>query len=50
MRLRQYYDSVQEQEIPKRFLDLLEKLDEAENAAKGEPDDAKGEADTNERS
>lgn len=40
-RLREFYDSVQEQEIPDRFLDLLEKLDQVEKAAKG--------ADENER-
>lgn len=32
-KLREYYDSVQEETIPDRFLDLLEKLDEAEEAA-----------------
>lgn len=32
-RLREYYDSIQEQAIPDRFLDLLEKLDLAEQAA-----------------
>ena len=32
-KLRQFYTSVEEQEIPDRFLDLLEKLDQAENAA-----------------
>lgn len=40
-RLREFYDSVQEQEIPDRFLDLLEKLDQVEKATKG--------ADQNER-
>ena len=29
-KLRQFYDGVREQEIPDRFLDLLEMLDEAE--------------------
>ncbi len=29
-KLRSYYASVQDQGIPERFLDLLEKLDEAE--------------------
>ena len=33
-RLREYYDSLQEEAIPDRFLDLLEKLDLAEQAAK----------------
>jgi hypothetical protein len=33
-RLREYYDSLQEEVIPDRFLDLLEKLDLAEQAAK----------------
>jgi hypothetical protein len=32
--LRELYDSVQNEAIPERFLDLLEKLDMAENAAK----------------
>lgn len=32
-KLREYYDSVQDEGIPDRFLDLLEKLDEAEKAA-----------------
>lgn len=32
-RLREYYDSIQEEAIPDRFLDLLEKLDLAERAA-----------------
>lgn len=32
-RLREYYDSIQEEAIPDRFLDLLEKLDMAERAA-----------------
>jgi hypothetical protein len=34
-RLREFSDSVQEQQIPDRFLDLLEKLDQVEKAAKG---------------
>lgn len=29
-KLREFYDSVQDEGIPDRFLDLLEKLDEAE--------------------
>ena len=33
-RLRQFYDSVRDEEIPDRFLDLLEKLDAAEQATK----------------
>ena len=32
--LRELYDSVQNEAIPDRFLDLLEKLDMVENAAK----------------
>lgn len=32
-KLREYYDSVQEEAIPERFLDLLEQLDEAEKRA-----------------
>lgn len=35
-RLRQFYNSVQEEGIPDRFLQLLEKLDEAEKRASGE--------------
>lgn len=35
-KLRQYYDSVEEEGIPDRFLDLLEKLDEAEKKAEKE--------------
>lgn len=31
-RLREYYDSVKEETIPDRFLDLLERLDEADRA------------------
>jgi hypothetical protein len=31
-KLRQYYDSLQEEAIPERLLDLLEKLDQAERA------------------
>jgi len=33
-KLKAYYDSLQEEAIPDRFLDLLEKLDRAEQAAK----------------
>ena len=33
-RLKEYYDTLQEESIPDRFLDLLEKLDMAEQAAK----------------
>lgn len=33
-KLKAYYDSLQEEVIPDRFLDLLEKLDRAEQAAK----------------
>ena len=32
-KLRQYYESLQEEAIPDRLLDLLEKLDRAERAA-----------------
>lgn len=32
-KLKAYYDSLQEEAIPDRFLDLLEKLDRAEQAA-----------------
>ena len=33
-KLKAYYDSLQDEAIPDRFLDLLEKLDEAERVAK----------------
>lgn len=33
-RLKQFYDSVADEGIPDRFLELLDKLDEAEKAAK----------------
>lgn len=33
-KLREFYKSVQEEPIPDRFLDLLEKLDQAEENAK----------------
>lgn len=36
-RLKDYYDSIQEETIPDRFLDLLEKLAEAEEAAAATP-------------
>ena len=37
-RLKEYYDSLREEAIPDRFLDLLEKLDRAEQeAAKAVP-------------
>ena len=43
-RLRDFYDSVAEEPIPDRFIDLLEKLDEAERQSKtdrgGTGDDA----------
>lgn len=32
-KLRQFYQSVQEEEIPDRFVSLLERLDEAEKTA-----------------
>lgn len=31
-KLREFYEGVQEESIPDRFLDLLEKLDEAEKS------------------
>ncbi|MBB6508491.1 hypothetical protein F4695_001840 [Rhizobium soli] len=33
-KLREFYDAVQEEGIPDRFLDLLERLDHAERNAK----------------
>lgn len=33
-KLREFYDAVQEEGIPDRFLDLLERLEEAEKSAK----------------
>lgn len=33
-KLKAYYDTLQDEAIPDRFLDLLEKLDRAEQAAK----------------
>lgn len=33
-KLRQFYTSIQEEEIPERFLDLLDRIDEAEKNAK----------------
>lgn len=33
-RLREYYDSIEDEGIPDRFLDLLEKLDDAEKKAR----------------
>ena len=33
-KLREFYDAVQEEGIPDRFLDLLERLDQAERNAK----------------
>ena len=35
-KLKAYYSSVEEEGIPDKFLDLLEKLDAAERAAKSE--------------
>ena len=32
-KLREYYDSLQEEAIPDRLLDLLERLDQAERAS-----------------
>jgi len=34
-KLKEYYDSLQDEAIPDRFLDLLERLDMAERAAVG---------------
>jgi hypothetical protein len=34
-KLKEYYDSLQDEAIPDRFLDLLERLDQAERAAVG---------------
>lgn len=34
-KLRELYDSVRDEAIPDKFLDLLEKLDEAEQGARG---------------
>lgn len=33
-KLREFYDAVQEEGIPDRFMDLLEKLDDAERSSK----------------
>ncbi|MCC0038252.1 MAG: hypothetical protein H6893_04525 [Brucellaceae bacterium] len=35
-RLRDFYDSVADEPIPDRFLDLLEKLDQAEKVARSD--------------
>jgi Anti-sigma factor NepR len=35
-KLREFYDSVREEAIPEHFLDLLERLDQADNASRGE--------------
>lgn len=32
-RLKMFYDSVQDEQIPDKFLDLLEKLDQAEKTS-----------------
>jgi hypothetical protein len=41
-KLREFYDAVQDEGIPDRFLDLLERLDEAErNAAMSKQVEAK---------
>jgi hypothetical protein len=32
-KLKEYYDSLQDEAIPDKFLDLLERLDQAERAA-----------------
>lgn len=39
-KLREYYESVEDEGIPDRFLDLLEKLDEAEKKADETAEDA----------
>lgn len=49
-KLRQFYDGVREQEIPDKFLDLLEKLDEAERKMAETTKGSTGTADKNERS
>lgn len=36
-KLRSYYDSIANEPIPDHFLDLLEKLDDAEKASKTSP-------------
>lgn len=41
-KLKALYDSVQEEEIPGRFLDLLEKLDAAEQSAKADGKGSRG--------
>ncbi|WP_425373626.1 NepR family anti-sigma factor [Notoacmeibacter ruber] len=38
-KLRLLYDTVQEEDIPDKFLDLLEKLDQAEQASRSTSDD-----------
>ena len=38
-KLRSLYEAVQEEEIPDKFLDLLEKLDQAEQSLQGRSDD-----------
>lgn len=35
-KLREFYDGIREERIPDRFLDLLEKLDQAEQEAKSQ--------------
>jgi hypothetical protein len=40
-RLREYYDSVKEEAIPDRFLDLLEKLDSADRDHQSTKDNEK---------
>lgn len=42
VKLRALYDSVQDEAIPDRFLDLLENLDKAEKAAAGKTKRADG--------
>ncbi len=38
-KLRSLYEAVQEEAIPDKFLDLLEKLDQAEQTSRGASDD-----------
>ncbi|WP_158215810.1 NepR family anti-sigma factor [Notoacmeibacter marinus] len=38
-KLRSLYEAVQEEAIPDKFLDLLEKLDQAEQASRSTSDD-----------
>ncbi len=42
-KLREFYDSVREEAIPDHFLDLLERLDQADQVSRGEPASPDGE-------